>query len=57
MAVRNSTRAEILHAFESRLQNNRQEEFATALEQVHQIAQLRLDAYVLSVQSANNSNS
>ena len=51
MAVRNSTRAEILHSFGLRLNNNRQEEFATALEQVHQIAQLRLDAYVQSEHS------
>jgi len=45
MAVRNSTRAEILNAFEARLHNERQEEFVTALEQVHQIAHLRLDAF------------
>ncbi len=54
MAVRNSTRAEILYSFGLRLENNRQEEFATALEQVHQIAQLRLDAWVLSARSPDN---
>jgi len=48
MAVRNSTRAEILKAFELRLQNERQDELVTALEQVHQIAQLRLEAFVLA---------
>jgi len=48
MAVRNSTRSEILAAFESRLNNSWQEEFATALEQVHQIAKLRLEAYLLT---------
>ena len=49
MAVRNSTRAEILVAFESRLNNSCGEEFATALEQVHQIAALRLAAFAETV--------
>lgn len=53
MAVRNSTRSEILHAFESRLHNDRQKEFVTALEQVHQIAQLRLQAYVQAEHSTD----
>lgn len=48
MAVRNSTRTEILKAFEARLQNERKEELVTALEQVHQIARLRLEAFVLA---------
>jgi len=52
MAVRNSTRAEILKAFETRLQNERQQELVTALEQVHQIAQLRLEAFVLAEHSS-----
>lgn len=46
MAVRNSSRAEILQAFEKRLHNTESQEFKTALEQVHQIASLRLDAAV-----------
>jgi len=44
MAVRNSTREEILKAFESRLHNPVEIEFDTALKQVHQIALLRLQA-------------
>jgi len=48
MAVRNSSRAEILKAFESRLNNSATSEFETALEQVHQIALLRLNAMDLS---------
>ena len=44
MAVRNSSRAEILDAFESRLNNSIDQEFETALQQVHQIALLRLQA-------------
>jgi len=53
MAVRNSSRGEILLAFESRLQNEKEEEFTTALEQVHQIAQLRLEAFVQSEHSTD----
>jgi len=44
MAVRNSSRAEILKAFESRLHNSPAQEFETAIQQVHQIASLRLSA-------------
>lgn len=43
LAVRNRTRAEILAAFKSRLNNPVSVEFAAALEQVHQIALLRLN--------------
>ncbi len=48
MAVRNSSREEILAAFEKRLNNSRQQEFDTALQQVHQIARLRLQAAITS---------
>ena len=48
MAVRESSRAEILEAFEMRLQNASQDEFETALEQVHRIARLRLEATLTS---------
>ncbi len=44
MAVRNSTREQILCTFESRLHNSVDDEFDTALQQVHQIAALRLAA-------------
>ena len=44
MAVRNSTRAQILEAFEKRLGNERDVEFETALAEIHKIARLRLDA-------------
>ena len=44
MAVRNSNRREILDAFEARLGNDYDLEFETALEQIHLIAQLRLEA-------------
>lgn len=44
MAVRNSTREQILNAFEMRLHNSVEHEFDTALQQVHQIAALRLEA-------------
>ncbi len=44
MAVRNSTRAQILDAFEQRLGNDREIEFDTALAEIHKIARLRLDA-------------
>ncbi len=46
MAVRNSSRHEIMVAFEARLFNDSETEFATALENIHQIAQLRLAAFV-----------
>lgn len=42
MAVKGRSRAEILAAFERRIHNTPEEEFATALEQVERIALLRL---------------
>ena len=44
MAVRNSTRAQILEAFEERLGNEHNVEFETALAEIHKIARLRLEA-------------
>jgi 2-oxo-4-hydroxy-4-carboxy-5-ureidoimidazoline decarboxylase len=44
MAVRNSNRHEILEAFERRLQNDSETEFATAMQEIHKIARLRLSA-------------
>jgi len=44
MAVRNSNRHEILQAFEHRLQNDPETEFAKALQEIHKIARLRLHA-------------
>jgi OHCU decarboxylase len=44
MAVRDSTRAEILAAFEARLANEPNVEFETALAEIHQIARMRIDA-------------
>ena len=44
IAVRDHTKAEILAAFEQRLQNDRETEFATARKQVERIAELRLKA-------------
>ena len=44
MAVRASTRAEILSAFAARLENDPAMEFETALEEIHKIARLRLQA-------------
>lgn len=44
MAVRNSDRQKILSAFETRLQNSPEEEFETAIEEIHKIARLRLEA-------------
>ena len=44
MAVRNSNRHEILSAFEVRLQNSPEEEFETAIAEIHKIARLRLAA-------------
>lgn len=43
IAVRGLDRAAILDAFESRVGNDRDTEFATALAEVHKIARLRLD--------------
>ena len=44
MAVRNCSRAQILAAFESRLENDYDEEFENALLEIHRIARLRLVA-------------
>ncbi len=44
MAVRQSNRQEILAAFESRLSNDYDAEFETALQEIHTIARLRLRA-------------
>ncbi|MGI9201115.1 MAG: 2-oxo-4-hydroxy-4-carboxy-5-ureidoimidazoline decarboxylase [Woeseiaceae bacterium] len=44
MAVRASTRAEILAAFAARLENDAATEFETALQEIHKIARLRLEA-------------
>ena len=42
IAVRDNTKAQILQAFEKRLDNDRDAEFATACRQVERIAELRL---------------
>jgi 2-oxo-4-hydroxy-4-carboxy-5-ureidoimidazoline decarboxylase len=44
MAVRESNRSDILEAFARRLDNNNSAEFETALQEIHKIARLRLDA-------------
>jgi OHCU decarboxylase len=44
MAVRDSSRAEILARFEARLANDRETEFEQALVEIHRIARLRLQA-------------
>jgi len=44
MAVRGRTCAEILEAFSMRLQNGYDEEFETALVEIHKIARMRLEA-------------
>ena len=44
MAVRGSSRQEILEAFEQRLDNDPDLEFETALIEIHKIARLRLEA-------------
>ena len=44
MAVRASTRAEILTAFAARLENDATTEFETALQEIHKIARLRMHA-------------
>jgi 2-oxo-4-hydroxy-4-carboxy-5-ureidoimidazoline decarboxylase len=44
MAVRNSNRHEILAAFERRLRNDREQEFAQAISEIHKIARMRLEA-------------
>lgn len=45
MAVKGANRHLILAAFEERLNNSRETEFKTALEQVHRIAEFRLTAW------------
>ena len=47
MAVRNSNRVEILAAFATRLKNDYDAEFETALQEIHKIARLRLAALEL----------
>lgn len=44
IAVKGLTRQNILHAFRARLRNETDEEFRTALNQIHKIARLRLEA-------------
>jgi OHCU decarboxylase len=44
IAVRDNTKAQILKAFETRLDNDRETEFTTACKQVERIAELRLKA-------------
>ncbi|HET6630404.1 MAG TPA: 2-oxo-4-hydroxy-4-carboxy-5-ureidoimidazoline decarboxylase [Woeseiaceae bacterium] len=44
MAVRGKHRNDILAAFEQRLANDRAEEMATAIREIHRIARLRLEA-------------
>jgi OHCU decarboxylase len=43
MAVRGSNREDILTAFSKRLENSYEQEFATAIQQVHKIAHMRLE--------------
>ena len=43
IAVRGLTRSEILASFNDRLDNDREKEFSTAMEEVHKIARLRLE--------------
>lgn len=43
MAVRNSNRQDILAAFGTRLGNDRDTEFATAIAEIHKIARMRLE--------------
>jgi len=44
MAVKDSSRADIIAVFAKRLTNNTTTEFETALQEIHKIAQLRLQA-------------
>ena len=44
MAVRGSSRSEILDVFGQRLQNDYDLEFETALSEIHKIARMRLEA-------------
>ena len=48
MAVRKSTREEILRAFSERIENDYEMEFETALQEIHKIARLRLAALEVS---------
>ncbi|MFN3228200.1 MAG: 2-oxo-4-hydroxy-4-carboxy-5-ureidoimidazoline decarboxylase, partial [Hyphomicrobiales bacterium] len=48
IAVKDNTKASILSAFERRLDNDRDTEFAEACRQVERIARLRLDAMFAS---------
>ncbi len=50
MAVRGKSRAEILDAFEARLANDPAQEFERALQEIHRIARLRLEALGLAHQ-------
>ena len=43
MAVRDSNRSDILHSFAKRLDNDAETEFATAIEEIHKIARMRLE--------------
>lgn len=52
MAVRNSNRHEILAAFERRLQNDSEQEFAQAISEIHKIARLRLEAIFREMDAA-----
>ena len=51
IAVRGLQRAEILAAFERRVDNNKADEFREALDQVHKIARLRLATMVTPKQT------
>jgi OHCU decarboxylase len=48
LAVGGRNRQEILAAFEARMENDRETEFRTALEQIDRIARMRLEAMVAS---------
>ena len=48
MAVRESTRGEILEAFAARIDSDYNAEFETALQEIHKIARLRLAALEIS---------
>ncbi len=43
MAVRDSNRSDILQAFATRLENDTDTEFATAIAEIHKIARMRLE--------------
>ena len=46
MAVKNSTRRDILDAFQRRVENAPEVEFTEALDQIAEIARLRIEALV-----------